>query len=215
MKALLFAILVSATFSQAAEQVSSILSKDGQAIDQAKVKEFIEWSAPHIRQYPPRFENEDQQKRITFSTLLVTGEIRKLDTTTIKDANLLTELGHIMAMGHNIDLPTAERGKEIFEQAIVEEPANKRANYLFGMFLVSTSKYQNESLKYLKKAAELGEKDAQYTVGLILCRQGEKEKGLMELEAYAKANPDNEHVKKVIKSIKEGTLKFRESGDGQ
>lgn len=211
MKFLFLAILTSMSLAQAAEQVSSILSKDGQNIDKEKVKEFIEWSEPHIRQYPPRFEDEDQQKRITLSSLLVTGEIRKFETKKLKDADLLTDLGHIMAMGHNIDLPTAEQGKLLFEQALAEAPASKRTNYLFGMFLVSTSRYQNEALKYLKKAYELGEKDAQYSIGLILCRQGEKEKGLKELEGYSKANPDNEHVKEVIKAIKDSTLKFKES----
>ncbi|MFK5921470.1 MAG: hypothetical protein QM496_04780 [Verrucomicrobiota bacterium] len=211
MKALFLVILASASLAQAADQVSSILSGDGNTIDKSKVKEFIEWSEPHIREYPPRFIDEDQQKRITLSTILVTGEIKKFDTKNIKDVDLLTDLGQLMAMGHNIDLPTAESGKLLFEQALAEDPSSKRANYLFGMFLVSTSKYQKEALKYLEKSYELGEKDAQYSIGLTLCRQGKMEEGIKELKEYLKSYPDNEHVKKVIQAIEDGTLKFKDT----
>lgn len=97
--------------------------------------------------------------------------------------------------------------------ALALEPDGSRANYLFGMFLTAAGKFQ-ESLPYLQKAYSLGEKDAQYSVGLLLCEKGDKTEGLQELEAYSKANPENEHVKKIIKSIKDGTLKFqRTNGD--
>ena len=214
MESLVAIFLFVAVIARGAEQVSSIMSADDKQIDPKKVEEFIAWAEPSIREYPPRFKDADQEKRIKHSTLLVTGEIKKLDPKTIEDAALLINLGHILGMGNNLDLPTGEQAKLFFERALSLEPNSKRANYLFGMFLIATDKFHMESLPYLQKAYSLGEKDAQYSVGLLLCQMGNKAKGLQELEAYSKANPDNEHVKQVIKSIKDGTLKFYRTNGG-
>ena len=190
------------------------MADDGKQIDPKKVEEFIAWVEPTIREYPTRFKDADQEKRINLSALLVTTEIKKLDPKTIKDAALLTNLAHILGMGNNLDLPTGEQAKTFFERAVSLEPNSKRANYLFGMFLIATDKFHFESLPYLQKAYSLGEKDALYSLGLLHCQNGNKDKGLPELEAYSKANPDNEQVKQVIKSIKDGTLKFNRTNGG-
>ena len=214
MKSLIALFLLATVIARGAEQVSSIMGVDEKQIDLKKVEEFIAWAEPSIREYPPRFRDADQERRINLSTLLVTGEIKKLDPKTIKDAALLTNLGHILGMGNNLDLATGDQAKVFFERALSLEPNSRRANYLFGMFLIATEKFHLESLPYLQKAYSLGEKDAQYSVGLLLYQKGNKAKGLQELEAYSKANPNNEQVKEVIKAIKDGTLKInRTNGD--
>ena len=214
MKFLIFFFLLAAVIARGAEQVSSIMVADDMQIDPKKVEEFIAWAGPSIREYPPRFKNADLETRINLSTLLVTNEIKKLDPKTLNDAALLTNLGHILGMGNNLDLPTGEQAKVFFERALSLEPNSGRANYLFGMFLIATDKFHLESLPYLQKAYSLGEKDAQYSVGLLLYQNGDKTKGLQELEAYSKANPDNQHVKQVIKSIQDGTLKIKRTKGG-
>lgn len=214
MKYLIALFMLAAVVAQGAEQVSSIMTDDDKQIDPKRVGEFIAWAEPSIREYPPRFKDADQEKRINLSALLVTGEIKKLDPKTIKDATLLTNLGHILGMANNLDLPTGEQAKLFFESALSMEPNSRRANYLFGMFLIATDKFHMESLPYLHKAYSLGEKDAQYSVGLLLCQKGSKAEGLLELAAYSKANPKNGQVKQVIKSIKDGTLKVKRANGG-
>ena len=82
------------------------------------------------------------------------------------------------------------------------------------MFLVSTKKYHFDSEIYLKKALDLGETHALYTLALLQLQKGNKEKSLAMLENYLGKYPDNEHVKKVIKAVKSGQLKFnRSNGD--
>jgi len=213
MKSLILIYLLGAVIAHCAEQVSSIMTVDGKHVDSKKVEEFIAWAEPSIREYPPHFKDADQEKRINLSTLLVTNEITKLDPKKIKDAVLLTNLGHILAMGNNLDLPGGEQAKVFFERALSLDPKSRRANYLFGMYLISTSKFHMESLPYLQKAYVLGEKDAQYSVGLLLCEKGDKTNGLKELESYSLANPNNESVKQVIKATKDGTLEIKRTNN--
>jgi tetratricopeptide (TPR) repeat protein len=187
------------------------MTDDEKQIDAKKVAAFIEWVEPAIREYPPRFKDEEQQKRIYISTLLVTGEINKIDPEAMKDPELLTSLAHILGMAYNLNIPTGDKAQAFFKRALVLSPESRRANYSFGMFLISTDKHHLESLPYLEKAYKLGEGDAQFSIGVLYYEKGEKERGLKELEAYSKAHTDNEHVKEVIKAIQDGTLKIKKS----
>ena len=99
--------------------------------------------------------------------------------------------------------------RKLFERAIALNPENRRTNYLFGMFLAATRVHQLKSLPYLRKAYALGQKDALYTIGLMLVRKGEKEEGLRALEAYAKETSGiGTHPPPIIRAIKEGKLRF-------
>ena len=190
-------------------ELSTILDVN-KKIDTVKVREYIEWASPCIKSYPPRFTDAAQRKSIIFKTSSICKEIRDLSIKNINDINMLIDLGYILSMGHNLDLGTAELSKQYFEKAITLAPDNVKANYLFGMFLVSTRKYFNDSVPYLEKALKLGEKDAGYSLGLIYIRKGETEKGMKMLEEYSKNNPKNEYVKKIIKAIQEKKLEFKE-----
>ena len=214
MKFLIASFLLTAVIARGAEPVSSIMGADETQIDPKKVEDFIAWVEPSIREYPPRFKDDDEEQSLQYCALLVMGEIKKLDPKTIKDAAVLTNLAHILSMGNNLDFPTGAQAKTFFEHALSLDPNSKRANYLFGMFLIATDKFHLESLPYLQKAFSLGEKDAQYSVGLLFCEMGNKTQGLQDLEAYSKANPENEKAKQVIQSIKDGTLTFEHINGG-
>ncbi|MEO0509423.1 MAG: hypothetical protein AAF065_06160 [Verrucomicrobiota bacterium] len=134
-----------------------------------------------------------------------------MDPAQIKDVSLLTDLAYILSMGHNLDMGTAELSKNFFEGALKREPNNRRANYLMGMFLVSTRKYQFDSVPYLEKALELGEKDAEFTLGLIAVNQGRRDEGLRMLKNYSDDYPNNEHVKQIIEAIEKEELEFKTS----
>lgn len=214
MKLLVAIFLFVTVIAEGAEQSSSILSPDNKQIDPGKVEEFIAWAQPAIREYPPHFEDADHEKRIRLSTCRVTEEIKKLAPDLLEDATLLTNLGHILGMGHNLDLPTADQARLFFERALSLDQNSRRANYLYGMFLIATDRFHMDSLPYLQKAHALGEVDAQYSIGLLWYEKGDKTKALQELEAYSKAHPDSERVREVINSIKDGTLKFTRTGGG-
>jgi tetratricopeptide (TPR) repeat protein len=114
---------------------------------------------------------------------------------------------------HNLDLPTSLKAKQAFERAIAINPNDRRANYLFGMFLISTKAYHFDSLPYLQKAYALGEEDALFSIGMLLVRKDEKAKGLEALEKYAKVRPESVQTRRVIEGIKNGTLTFHETAN--
>ena len=193
-----------------AAQVSSIYSKD-KKLSSKEINRYIQWVEPYIKQYRPKFKSTEQQKKIYLSSMLVIKEILKLDYSNISDSKVLAKLGHISAKGHNLDLQSAPTAKLLFEKSLEIESEDVKTNYLMGMFLVSTRKYFYESIPYLEKALKLGQEDARFTLALIKVKQGKLDEGLKMLEKYSQKNPENEHVKKIIQSIKDQKLKFKES----
>ncbi len=211
MRFIVLSLLFFALVAEAADPVTSVSNSAGK-LNVAKVEEFISWAAPFIKQYPPRFQDEAHQKQVVDVTRHVVSELDSVDFSSVKDQKLITNAAFIYAMAHNVDLGTAPKAKNTFEKAVALNPNDRSANYLFGMFLASTQAFHFESLPYLEKAYVLGEKDAQFTIGLLLVEKGDKEKGLVILEAYAKEHPESEHTKKVIKRIRDGSLKFKSDG---
>jgi len=210
MKARLLLLALMLPLFAKAEQVSSIYD-DSSVISKELIAEYIEWASPYIRQYPPRFTSKNHRARILSSTEDILKEVSALDPKAITDDDLLTDLAYILSMGHNLNMGTGELSKEFFEEAIKRNQENRRANYLLGMFLVSTRKYHFESIQYLEKALELGEEDARFTLGLIAVNQGRTEEGLSMLKAYSNIHPTNEHVKEMISAIENESLEFRKS----
>jgi hypothetical protein len=192
--------------------VNTVLSADGK-LDPAKLELFVAWVEPSIRQYPPRFKDKEHQDQVVGATQGVVKELLATDTSQVKDQKTVTNVAHTFAMAHNIDLGTAKQAHATFEKAISLNPEDRRTNYLFGMFLIATKAHHFDGLPYLEKALALGERDALFSIGLLLVEKGENEKGLVALETYAKEHPEDTHTRKIIQAIKDGKLKFK-SSDG-
>jgi tetratricopeptide (TPR) repeat protein len=193
---------------QTLAQVALVTSKG--ALDEKNLAAVIVTVEPYIKEWPPRFTDRTQQSTIIG---LVTESVQQLSTfriDSIRNQHVLTDLAYLYAMAHNVDLDTADKAKTAFERAIAMNPNDRRTNYLFGMFLISTRAYHYQSLPYLQKSLELGEKDAQFSIGILLVQRGEKEKGLAELEAYLREHPESQHTRRVIQAAKNGELTFHE-----
>ncbi len=210
MNAKIFVLTILAPICLQAGQVFTIYDED-KNLSRELITEYIEWAGPFIRQYPPRFQSEEHQKKIFASSLMILGDIKKIDPSQLEDAPLLADLAYILSMGHNIHMGTADLSKRFFERSLEIDPESQKANYLMGMFLAGTRKYQFDSIPYLEKALELGEVDAQFTLGLLAVNQGDRMRGLEMLKAYSKSHPDNDHVVKVIEAIEKEELEFRTS----
>ncbi len=179
----------------------------------SKIQTFINENSQFINQYPPKFKNNKHKKKVISKTKKILKKISKTNLDEILNFDLLINIAYIYSMAHNLDLGTGQLAKEIFERALSIQPDSKKGNYLFGMYLVSTSKYFFESEIYLIKALDLGEKDALYTLGLIEIKKGNNENGLKYLENYSKTNPNNHHVLKVIDAIKNERINFIDEND--
>jgi hypothetical protein len=206
---LLFSCFIAtAPLLRGADEVSSILTADGKWIDPQKVTQFVTWVGPHIGEYPTHFDDDAQKQSILTAMQKVADEIQKVEVAQMTDVEMLTTLGYLLAMGHNVDLHTAQKARECFERALTLQPENGRANWLYGFFLASTGKWHFDSLPYLQKALGLGERDAQFTIAMLYFQKGDKSKAIEELTAYLKAKPTDIKASKILDAMKHGSVEF-------
>ncbi len=190
--------------------IPAVYSKSFVALD-VDLKEYIAEVSPYIKQYPPHFKSKKQQKKITKKTKKIIRKLNKLDLSKENSGDFLIDAAQIYAMAHNLDLGTGSKARETFVLALKLQPDNSKANYLYGMFLISTNLYQLESEKYLQKAYSLGIEDALFSLGILELGKGNKKKGISLLEEYLKKNPDNSYTKKLIDAAKTNKIKFNKS----
>jgi len=176
-----------------------------------ELKRFIIENSPYIKDYPPHFKSKKHKKVIIKKTKAM---INKLDKTELNKENSIESIinaAQIYAMAHNLDLGTGTKAKEAFSLALKLQPENSKANYLYGMFLISTQKYQLDSEKYLLKAYSLGVEDALFSLGLIELMKGNKPKGIALLEQFSKKNPSNKYVLRILDGAKSNRIQFKKS----
>ncbi|HRE15674.1 MAG TPA: tetratricopeptide repeat protein [Rhodocyclaceae bacterium] len=181
------------------------------ALDEQRLAAFVNSVEPYIKEWPPRFRDQSQRAELLNSVASAIKQLSKIDLSAIKKQQVLVDVAHLYAMAHNLDFNTAAQAKSTFEKAIAIDPNDRRTNYRYGMFLISTRAFHFESLPYLEKALELGEKDALFSIGLLQIEKGNKEKGLAALERYLQEHPESQHTRKVIQAVKDGKLTFQQN----
>jgi len=90
-----------------------------------------------------------------------------------------------------------KKGKESFEEAIRENPANDDALYYYGRFLIETEQ-SGKALKYLKKAVQLNPDNADYSfwLGVAYGEQGDNARERQNYQRALKLDP--KHVMALI-----------------
>jgi len=173
---------------------------------------YLNRISTYARSYPPKFENEEIKQNVVAKLKQLIGTLEIIGQTQQNNPGFLSRAAFANSMGHNLDLENSdEQAISYYQKLLKIDPDNPVNNYQYGMFLSGTKKYHFESIPFLEKALEFGQKDAGYTLGLLYFHQGHKEKGIKTLQTYSSENPNNEHVLKIIEAIKSGELKFESS----
>jgi tetratricopeptide (TPR) repeat protein len=173
-------------------------------ISLSQIDESLAAIAPHARGYPPAFESDDQSKEIKrkFRDLL-----SLLDTVITKypdDDELLFRVAFANGMGHNLDFPgCAQKAIKAYDQLLALKPDNRRANFYYGAFLSGTTLFA-KSVPYLRRAIELGEQDAHFTLAFVYLKQNNSAQALSEFKAYLVVAPENETAKKMVSNLESG-----------
>jgi len=180
------------------------------SVDIKVIDYFIAKITPYARQYPPRFnddkEKEDIRKKLYQLSMILDVLVRNEPD----NIALLERAAFVNNMAHNTDIKGShQKAAHYYERSLSIDPESQKMNYLYGMFLANTERTPHKSIIYLEKALKLGNGDARFTLGLLYVRQGKIEKGLKMLESYEKEHPDNQHVKKIIRAVKEKRLTFK------
>src|SRR3954471_8284292 len=145
-------------------------------LDLRAMDERLEKIAAHAQNFPPSFSTVAERKQTEVELKAV---IKVLDAAVAQyhdNPELLFRDGYANAMGQHLDIPGCdEQFTKSFEQFLKLKPNDKRGNFLYGGFLASTAAHQKVSILYLKKAIELGETDAHYTLAFVYLSQQNKE----------------------------------------
>src|SRR5262245_3890013 len=161
--------------------------------------------AKHAKGFPPNFRSKKEQERAERDVKMLSAMFAPIAAKDDAEVEILLRAGFLNSMGHNLDIEgSAEKAINYFERLLKKEPDHVKGNYLYGIFLASTAKYQKESVKYLEKAYQFGIQDAAYTLGFVHLILGDKHKSLKFLEAYVRSNPDDERAKRLLENIKSG-----------
>jgi hypothetical protein len=206
-RAVLLALIFLAPPTIAAD---TVLSPSGE-IDPVRIAELIDFVSPSIREYPVRFKDAAQRAAVIEAMRKAATDLTEPRVMSLKDPELATDVALVLAMGHNLDLGTANLAHRTYALALRIHPDSRRANYFYGMFLLSTATGQARSLQYLQRAFDLGEEGAEYPIGLCLIGQGKKDEGLERLEHFSERFPEDAQVKKIIEAVKNGNLRFNKS----
>jgi predicted Zn-dependent protease len=204
-------LLLAASLPLRAEEpphVTSILAKDGKTPDPEKMQKFVDWVERAMVEYPTHFKSEEEKTAMVDAAEKVTDEIKAMDPEKMTDASTVVGLAYILGMAHNADLRTFGKAREFYKRALVLDPESRRANYLYGMLLISTERYHFDALPYLQKALALGEQDAQFSIAMLYYQKGDRGAAVREMEGYARARPKEPQIYDLVKQMKEGTLEF-------
>lgn len=156
----------------------------------------------HAKDYPALFDTPLDRQRATEDARWLSGMLDTVITGPTPNPQLLARAAFINSLGHNLDISgLGEKADSQFQKLLAAVPADARANYMYGTFLVSVGKPKN-AIPYLEKAIAVGVVDANYTLGMTYMTLGEKQKALEYLEAYKRRNPNDEIVDKLLDAIR-------------
>lgn len=171
-----------------------------------RTEQFLQELAPHALRYPTSFDSKSQYEQYSKSLKEVLREMDSALPNSQRNAEFLFQYALANSMGHNMDiLGCAEKSIAGYSQLLELNPDDKRANYYFGSFLSATTLYEKSS-PYLRRAIELGEQDAHYTLGFVYIMERKPQAALAEFKAYLEVDPENQTAKKMVKDIENKAL---------
>jgi len=174
-----------------------------------RTSQFLEELAPHALRYPTSFESNLQSSKYSKTLEEILREMDSALPNFQNDPEFLFQYATANSMGHNMDIAgCAEKSIAGYLHLLALKPDDKRANYYFGSFLSATTLYE-KSPPYLRRAIELGEQDAHYTLGFVYIKEGKLDEALPEFKAYLEVNPENQTAKKMVKDIENKTLNIK------
>jgi tetratricopeptide (TPR) repeat protein len=160
----------------------------------------------HNNTYPAQFDSAEDRRRAVSDVTAISKTIDLLLDNPDPNAQLLLRAGVLDSVAHNLDIPGAgEKALTAFTTLLSKSPADPRANYLYGKFLLSAGK-PLDAVIVLEKAKSLGAVNADYSLGLAYLSVGNKKEALENLEHYARRAPDDSTAPKLIDAIRNGNI---------
>ena len=164
------------------------------AIDKQYLDQVLHDLGFHARNYPPQFDNPEDQRRAVQDAIAVSGMLDAVIVGPKPDTDLLVRAGFLGMIGKNLNITgSAQKADSNFKRSLKAAPSDPLGNFLYGTFLAGEGKLKR-AIPYLEKALASGESDAAYTLGMVYKTLGNSKKAIDNLEIYRKSSPYNEQT---------------------
>ncbi|MCE2595041.1 hypothetical protein K6Y31_09450 [Motilimonas cestriensis] len=209
---ILFFIFIQTSYAKeyAYHDPSAIIVSSGKQhqLDIAALDEIINDLSYHAKNYPPKFDSENDKQRATNDVKKLSAILQILLNSPKPEPALLKRSGLVNSIGHNLDISGAAKlADKDFSKLLALEPNNAEGHYLYGIFLAG-AKQATKALPHLKKAVALGYTDAYFSLGMVYLTQGNIKQALTNLKTYKDHRPDDKNTDKIITAIEEGKFKI-------
>lgn len=163
----------------------------------------------HARNYPPKFDSENDKQRATKDAEILSGMLDTLVNNPKASPDLLRRTSLLNSIGHNLDIPgSAQKADRDFQNLLNQLPDDPAANFAYGAFLGGANQ-GSKALPYLEKSAKAGFTDAYFSLGMAYLAQNNTELSLKNFEIYKKYNPNDQDVNKIIEAVKSGNIQIK------
>ncbi len=171
---------------------------------------YINTIALYAKHYPVKFNDENERKEVTTKTKELIEYLEfLLETLGEENPEIVYRLALANTLGHNLDIGNSgQKAKKYYEDILTYYPNNAQIYFLYGCFLAHTTIYQKESIPILKKAIDLGEKEALFTLGMVYIVQKKNKEALQLFELYSKNYPNDSKVKAIINAIENNNIEI-------
>jgi len=178
-------------------------------LDLKYLDQIINDLSVHAKNYPPKFDNENDKQRATNDTKILSGMLDTLVNNPKASPDLLRRTSLLNSIAHNLDIPgAAQKADRDFQNLLNQLPDDPAANFAYGAFLGGANQ-GSKAFPYLEKAAKAGYTDAYYALGMAYLTQNNTDLALKNFEIYKSHNPNDQSVVKIMEAIKNGTIKFK------
>lgn len=169
---------------------------------------FLGVIAGHADAYPTQFDNDDQRADVTDKLRRLASVLSELDTGDSVDVNILRREAYAYDLAYKLGFAASgPQAMALYQKLIARTPDDPLANFQYGSFLAANDTLRPKSIPYLQKAVDLGEKKANYTLGITYLAMGQDQKGLVCLQQYSSDFPNDQQAKNLIAYVKSGAIK--------
>ncbi len=181
--------------------------KEQHSISLEVVDYFLKRIAEHAKDYPPKFDSEEQRRTIEHELQSVILALAVVVQQQPLVPDPLLRLGYAWSMAYNLDAPgSAEETSHCFQQLLAVYPDHPQGNFYYGAFLAHTKTGQRASIPYLEKAVTMGVDDALFTLGFVHLSLEDKDQAMTYWRQYLSKHPDNTLVQAMLESAQSGKM---------
>jgi tetratricopeptide (TPR) repeat protein len=189
--------------------VTETPSGKSHGLDMGVLDEIISDLSYHAKNYPPKFDSENDKNRASKDVKTLSRMLDILVKSPKANPNLLRRSGLLNSIGHNLNIRgAAQKADRDYRNLLAQKPNDAAGNYMYGVFLAGANQAA-KALPYLQKAIALGYTDAYFSLGMVYLMQKDTEQALNNFEIYKKSKPNDKSVNNLIEAIKSGEIQFK------